>query len=168
MPERQALVVSIIAAGGNITITRLAKEFPHRLALRPAVFQQHHAAGSQIAAAFADDMRQIGQTAISGDKRRFRLKAHIALRQMRVGFIDVGRIADDDVKLLPGERAKPVALQYADVRNSEMFNVTRGQRDRIGHHVDGGDAAVRAFAGQRQGDRAGAGAEIENAARLIG
>ena len=49
-----------------------------------------------------------------------------------------------------------------------MLNVTRGQRDRIGHHIDGGDAAVRAFAGQRQGDRAGAGAEIENATRLIG
>ena len=30
---------------------------------------------------------------------------------MRVGFIDIGRIADDDVELLPGERAKPVALR---------------------------------------------------------
>ena len=113
-------------------------------------------------------MRQIGQTAIGGDQRRFRLKAHIALRKMRVGFIDIGRIADDDVELLTGERAKPVALQYPDVRDSEMFSVTRRQRHRVGHYVNGGDVAIGAFAGQRQSDGAGAGAEIENTARLVG
>ena len=66
MPERQALVGAVVAAGSNIAITRLAKDCAHRFPLLPAVFQQHQTAGSQEAAAFANDVSQIGETAIGG------------------------------------------------------------------------------------------------------
>ena len=87
---------------------------------------------------------------------------------MRVGFINIGWITDDDVERLCGERAIPVALQHGNVLDGEVLNVTRRQRNRIGHKVNGGDVAIGAFAGQRQSDSAGAGTEIENAARLAG
>ena len=110
-------------------------------------------------------MRQIGQPLVACDQRRQRLKAHIAFGEMRVGGVDIGGIADDRGEALPGQRAKPVALTYRHISDAQMFGIAQRQRHGVRHHVHRGDLTVRTFAGQRQGNGAGPGAEVENTAR---
>lgn len=46
-----------------------------------------------------------------------------------------------------------------------MFGIAQRQRHGVRHHVHRGDLTVRTFAGQRRGNGAGPGAEVENTAR---
>ena len=69
--------------------SRFAEQRANRLALSPAMLQQHPTAGLQI----LPSSRMIcarSASPVACDQRRQRLKAHIAFGEMRVGGVDIG------------------------------------------------------------------------------
>lgn len=114
-----------------------------------------------------DNVRDIRHAVIVCDQRRQRFKTHIALREMGIMRINIRRVADDHVKLLPRQRREPVALQYANIVNRQMLRITASQRHGVWYTVYRRDFAVRSLCRQRQRNRAGSGAEVENPTRRI-
>ncbi|KEP73404.1 hypothetical protein HR12_11065 [Microbacterium sp. SUBG005] len=107
-------------------------------------------------------MIEIRKSLIRSDQRGQRFKTHVALREMRIVFVDVGRIADNHFEHTAFKRGKPAALQNGNIVQPQPFNVAPREGDRIRHHVYRRHGAVRSLAGKRQRNRAGASTEIED------
>ncbi len=70
------------------------------------------------------------------------------------------------LKALPGHRREQIALQKANaVGNAIQLGVFARDDQRGRREVDGGHLRMRQFMGQRDGNRARAGADIHNARR---
>ena len=108
-----------------------------------------------------DDQPDRVQAVGARSQRRTRLEAQVALAQVRVVFGDVGRVGNDHAVDVAGHRLEPAALQQAQ-RQAGLVGV--GARHRQGGIADvhGADIDQGAFAGDRQGDGAGAGAQVEH------
>ena len=81
---------------------------------------------------------------------------------------DIGRIADNQLITLAGQRAKPVAHNKAGIGQFKASAITFGQRHRLRYTVHTGQTPRRALAGQGQGNRPCTGTEIEQCSRCSG
>ena len=82
--------------------------------------------------------------------------------------IDVGRVADDEVVALSGERREQVAAMECDaIAQPVRRDIASGERQRAGREIDGID--LRGRKGERRQDREAAGtcAEVEHAPDLL-
>jgi hypothetical protein len=93
-------------------------------------------------------------------------KTHIALRQVRVLFVDIRRIADNHVKPLPCS-ALNQSLCSTNVVDGQMLFVASCQRHGIGHAVNRRHRAIRTLVASASA-MAPAGSQIENTAREAG
>ena len=98
----------------------------------------------------------------TADQRTTRLKTHIALLQMRVIGSNVRRVGDNQIKAPARQCSEPVTLFKTGITDPQTLGVAPGQRDGLGDPVHPGQLPVRALGRQRQRDRTGAGAEIQN------
>ena len=129
------------------------------------MLQQQPGAGRQVFWRGGDDAANIVQPVGATHQRLARLVRQ--RRQVRVVRRDVGRVADDEVKALVRQRAKPVAVAQVQFQ-PEPRRVARCDGQRVGTGIDGRHARARPLSRQRQRNGAAAGAQIEHAAARIG
>ena len=132
------------------------------------MLQQQPAAGRQPLRRLGDKQAQICQPRLVGHQRAARFETHVALREMLVARVDIGRVADDQVEARGGQRVEPVAQGERGVGDRQPVGITLRQRHGRLDAIDAQHLAVGPFARQRQRDGTGAGAEIENARRRGG
>jgi hypothetical protein len=83
---------------------------------------------------------------------------------MRIAIGDVGRVGNNQVESFASQIFKPVALAKIN-RCAEPAGIVAGHRNCLKRQVDRSNLRRRAFQGQRNGDDAGAGAEIKDSRR---
>jgi hypothetical protein len=132
------------------------------------VFEQQPAARREVARAARDDDAQRRQAVRMVGQRADRLEAQIALGQVLVAGRDVRRVRGDQVERVEGgQRVEPVAVQEAHARAvGGGIRLRDGQRVRA--DVQRGDVGVRPRVRDGDGDRAAAGAHVEQARALSG
>ena len=100
------------------------------------------------------------------DERHLRLELpHVRHQRLELGRLDVRRVRHDEL-VRPSRQALPqVVLEQLELE-SRPLGVLARQRERVGRDVDRGDARARVLVGDRQRDRARAGADVEDARSL--
>jgi hypothetical protein len=104
------------------------EDFGDAVALVGAVFQQQRAALCDNAAAIAGDRLDRFETARSRRQSNFRFGPETP--QVRVAISDVGRIRNDDVKVLPGNGRRPVAFEKGDIADLMLTRILPGHGER--------------------------------------
>ncbi len=89
----------------------------------------------------------------------WRLRSPVAVLVVVVGRDDEGRVGDDEVEALAGDRLEQVALDEGHVDHAVEGGVEPGERERPGVAVGGGDAA--GVAGGQKGLDPAARAHVE-------
>jgi hypothetical protein len=102
-------------------------------------------------------MSQISQTGIIGNQRTRRFKTYVTLSQMGSAASIYGGLLAISAKVSPatGGTSCPEGTRVGD---GELLRIMLRQADCCGLQINTCYLAVRAFAGNRQSNRAGAGA----------
>ncbi|MNE78221.1 hypothetical protein D3C80_1746020 [compost metagenome] len=77
------------------------------------------------------DSGQIRQPLLWRHQRATGLKTNVALCQMRVGGVDIRRVAGDQSKSFASQWGKPTALKELRVADRQLLRIVPGQRHRI-------------------------------------
>ena len=150
-----AEVLDVFEAGGF-------KDLANRTRLVVAMLEQQPATRLQVGARITRDGANIVQSFRSGGQCAARFESHIAPFQVRVVLADVGRVGHHDIERLPRDGLPPRPFAKFHLQ-AEIARVAACDGERRGAGVGCGDGGQRTFGFQRQGQRAAAGAEIENA-----
>ena len=139
-----------------------AQRFTHQGALCEAMFEEQPATGVQVGWRACGDRAERSHALGPGAQRGLRLKAQVTLRKMAVVIGNVGRIADDGVKVLALQRREPIAAHQAQQGlRAQTPGIALRHRQRGGRALDRRELPGRAFARQCEGNRTTARAKIE-------
>lgn len=166
--EGDAVAVFQVLAGLRISEAGIEQQLPDSGALVEAVFEQQPAAGVQMRRGLRGDVAQGVEPVAAAGQGVGRFEAQVAVLQMRVTVGDVGRVAGDQVELFAFERCEPISETEGDIAQSEALRVGLRDQQGIDAGVGGEHMSVRAFAGQGQGNRAAAGAQVGDAGAAVG
>lgn len=161
--EGDAVAVFQVLAGLRISEAGIEQQLPDSGALVEAVFEQQPTAGVQMRRGLRGDVAQGVEPVAAAGQGVGRFEAQVAALQMRVAVCDVGWIAGDQVELFAFERCEPVAVTKGDIAQSEALRVGLGDPQCIVTGIGGDHAGLWSLAGQCQGNRAAARAQIGDA-----
>jgi hypothetical protein len=145
-----------IAPALNMAIIRFRQQSGHACGLIITVFQQQPAAPPQMLRCLADNGRDHFQAAGARHQGQVRFRPQVA--EVWIVLRHIGRVGDDDVEALSGQGREPRAFMKRHIGEMQAFRIAARDIERTGTQVGGGDAALRALAGDGQGDGAAAGA----------
>ncbi len=128
--------------------------------------EQQHAFVGQVGGCIGDDPpNQIHAVAPAG-QRGPRLGAEFRRQRLHRRFVDIGRVAQDQVEAVRAQRREQVSLdQFDALLQSMVFAVGRGQRQRIGREVGADHLRVGKAVGGEDREAAAAGAQVEDRGR---
>src|ERR1035437_596563 len=132
------------------------------LVLSVADFEGHETAWGEHVEGGGGEAAIDLESILAGEESHGRLVvAHLDGQRGAVGARDVGRVGDDDVESVFGYGGKQVAQKKADAAgNAVALRVFARNGQGGGGEVDGCDCGLGQLVGQRDGDGAGAGADI--------
>lgn len=111
------------------------------------------------------DAAQVFQAVGAVGQRAARLETHVALPQVRIVAGDIGRVGHDQVEALAcRQRAVPATLDETH-RGGQLPRIARGHRQRRGADIAGHHAGIAPCQGDRDGDGAAAGAQVQHRGR---
>ena len=132
----------------------------HRLTLSGSVFEQQPARSRQVPGNARRDLPDGVETVLACDEGSAWLEAHSVAPEVGIAALDVGWVCDDQRRTVPTERRAPVAAAKLDVAKPETSRVRCGECEGGGGNIGGDDPASRTLPGEREGNRATAGAEV--------
>ena len=128
------------------------------------MLDEQHAAWQEMRRGRDGDPAEVVEAVRPAGQRGPGLEAQVALPEVRIVALDVGRVAGHEVETLAGHRGEPVALANLDARRqAQGLGIPPRDRRRPGDALHRHDAGLRTFGGQRQRDGPGAGAKVEQA-----
>ena len=145
-------------------IVPVGEEVEDILALTMADLEREQAVGFERGVGLGDEAAVDVQAVRTGEERGGGLEvADLGMEGRAVGGWDVGRVGDDDIKgRFAGDRAEQIGDEEADaVVERVEHRVGVGNFNRFGGEVERGDLSVREVVGERDGDGARPGADVE-------
>ena len=157
-----------ILRGEHLGVTGPVQQGAARLALVPAVLEQQPATGGRDARGASCTMRRMSSSpsspeasALAGSKRRSPCPRCGSAASMYGGLETISSTRSTC------QRRQPVAVQEAHVGNAQALRIAPGHRERLVTGIGGDHAGQRPLAGDRQGDGAAAGAQVDARPRLL-